>query len=141
MLSSRSKVFQEILSLLDSSHGILPIDESDSDIIEILLDYIYTDNLVEDSEINLIIQLCKIGDKYDVNGLVDLCESKLCKIVDQSNIVILAEMTETLGLENLNNSIIKFLRLNMNSVATSNIWPTLRKRYCNLMLDAFCFKL
>ncbi|XP_074099182.1 speckle-type POZ protein-like [Cotesia typhae] len=93
ILIARSPVFASILiNGIDDKKNELTISDFSPEIIEKMLQFIYTDQIIDlDSDAKDLLQ---IADKYQLQALKELCEESLCKSITIDNavdIMVLAE--------------------------------------------------
>ena len=70
------------------------------------------------------VSLLGIGDKYNVKGLVDLCENELSKSLELNNVINILEAAVKVGAENLKNCSIAFIADNHKSLQNTVEWKT-----------------
>lgn len=89
MLMAKSPVFKKMLSskmLMDESiNNELTITDCDDVTIKHFLHYLYTDELITSSDMQLIITILKMAHMYEVKGLLRECEIKLGSVLLNSN--------------------------------------------------------
>ncbi|CAL4924972.1 unnamed protein product [Urochloa decumbens] len=123
VLAVRSPVFQAELfgamkeaSSSDSSQRV-EIRDMRADVFRNLLHFIYTDSLPEpesgrdDDEAALMAQhLLVAADRYGMERLKLICEDKLCRHIDASNVATTLALTEQHRCQGLKEACFKFLR-------------------------------
>lgn len=96
VLSLRSPVFRAMLfnGLSESSSAEIVMKDFSGNVVKGLLQYIYTDTCPEDIDQSGE-QLLAISAKYQVTGLLSICESHLCSAITSlnvANLLFLADM-------------------------------------------------
>ncbi|XP_057318382.1 speckle-type POZ protein-like [Microplitis mediator] len=87
LLMNRNNVFRAMLSShkKNTRSNVVNIPDMDPDILEKLLEFIYTDNVTNLDEVAE--RLYEVADKYQIPALKKLCEESLCKNITVRNAV------------------------------------------------------
>eukprot|EP00092_Neocalanus_flemingeri_P086365 GFUD01108830.1.p1 GENE.GFUD01108830.1~~GFUD01108830.1.p1 ORF type:complete len:338 (+),score=77.87 GFUD01108830.1:110-1123(+) len=95
ILSARSPVFRAMLrnDMKEKKTGIIEIKDFEMDVIKAMVHYIYTARI--DENFDDLKTLAKIGEKYEIQSLVDICCKLLISSISSSNVVDLGVFAET----------------------------------------------
>ncbi|XP_008556028.1 speckle-type POZ protein [Microplitis demolitor] len=87
LLINRNNVFRRMLTFhqKNNRNNIVNVPDMDPDILEKLLEFIYTDNVTSLDEVAE--SLYEVADKYQIPALKKLCEESLCKNITVENAV------------------------------------------------------
>jgi hypothetical protein len=87
IMANKSLVFKAFFqrSSKGDSVNTYNIENFEPEIVKQMIHFIYTNKLAEDTQPSE--PLLRIGDKYDVNGLVALCTTELVKSIDVDNAI------------------------------------------------------
>ncbi|XP_057318764.1 speckle-type POZ protein-like isoform X1 [Microplitis mediator] len=87
LLMNRNTVFRSILThhSRNTRSSVVNIPDMDPDILEKLLEFIYTNNVTNLDEVAE--RLYEVADKYQIPALKKLCEESLCKTISVGNAV------------------------------------------------------
>ncbi|KAF8778344.1 Speckle-type POZ protein-like like protein [Argiope bruennichi] len=87
ILAARSPVMKSMLEndMIEKRTGSVKIEDINSEVISLLLYYIYSSELKKNIEYQLIASLYAAADKYDIPGLRNYCRQELMKKVSISN--------------------------------------------------------
>jgi hypothetical protein len=80
ILANKSTVFRSFFERHNKDNKSYEISDFEPEIVKQMIHFIYTNELPEDAKQTEA--LLHIGDKYDVEGLVTLCATKLAKVLD-----------------------------------------------------------
>ena len=126
-----------------SKSKILNIIDFEAFIVEIFLNYLYTDSLDipngSDSEyfIHLFIELFKISDKYCVHRLREICEIKLLKHVNVENTIELLILSYLHNSSRLKWQCFKCLTENVTCIISQPGWSHVERNYPGLLAESF----
>jgi len=115
ILSARSPVFAAMLSskMFECHSGIVQIDDVDPIIVKELLHYIYTNDL---SDITVLDNLCEhlfcAASKYQVLGLVALCEDHICSKISLENVIHTISLGDSYGSTRIKERAFQFIAQN-----------------------------
>eukprot|EP00092_Neocalanus_flemingeri_P021621 GFUD01023451.1.p1 GENE.GFUD01023451.1~~GFUD01023451.1.p1 ORF type:complete len:332 (+),score=71.59 GFUD01023451.1:100-1095(+) len=95
ILSARSPVFRAMLGndMKEKKTGIIEIKDFEMDVIKAMVHYIYTARI--DENFDDLKTLAKIGEKYEIQSLVDICCKLLISTISSSTVVDLGVFAET----------------------------------------------
>merc|ERR1712187_60170 len=99
---------------LQEGLGLLTVDECEQH-ISLLLEYIYIGHLPRDVDCLTLAQLLRLGDYYQLQGLVDESASRMIPLVSESNILSVLSSLNVLSqaspqLEDILHSVIEEVR-------------------------------
>eukprot|EP00092_Neocalanus_flemingeri_P017600 GFUD01019042.1.p1 GENE.GFUD01019042.1~~GFUD01019042.1.p1 ORF type:complete len:332 (+),score=70.04 GFUD01019042.1:66-1061(+) len=95
ILSARSPVFRAMLrsDMEEKKTGIIKIEDFEINVVKAMVNYIYTAKI--DEKFEDMRALVRIGDKYQIQSLVDKCCKLLISSISSSNVVDLGVFAET----------------------------------------------
>eukprot|EP00092_Neocalanus_flemingeri_P015530 GFUD01016811.1.p1 GENE.GFUD01016811.1~~GFUD01016811.1.p1 ORF type:complete len:340 (+),score=91.60 GFUD01016811.1:120-1139(+) len=100
ILSARSPVFRNMLRKRkrkekkeEKETDIITIKDFEVNVIKAMVRYIYTDKI--DEKFDDMRDLARIGNKYEIQSLVDICCKSLISTISSSNVVELGVFAET----------------------------------------------
>jgi hypothetical protein len=85
ILANKSAIFRSFFERHCQDNKAYKIDDFDPEIVKQMIHFIYTNEFPEDAKATEA--LLRIGDKYNVEGLVTLCTTELAKVLDAENAV------------------------------------------------------
>jgi len=125
ILASRSPVFQAMFKsdMKEKKTGSVAIKNMTPKVLESFLRYIYTghDSCIE----TLAKELLAAADQYQIGGLKEICELKLCSSIEVGNcmdLLVLGDMYQALTLKT---RVLDFIRKNMDKIDISECKKTL----------------
>jgi len=88
ILGARSAVFSRMFDadMKEATSGLVEIDDVEPDIIEAMVEYIYTGEATK--QVEDLPQLVYVGDKYELKGLVEFCFQKFNLHQDDDKLVM-----------------------------------------------------
>jgi hypothetical protein len=166
VLSMRSEVFETMFknnnfdshsSQSSSSVTLFNINDFDANVVEMFLNYLYTDSLQinyknlkilkgNDESVNncenrfvdfFLIELFRIADKYCVYHLKEVCESELVKSIELETVVELLILSHLHDAFKLKRKCFQFLIQKMSKVVQHSSWIQLENNYPNLIAETF----
>ena len=95
ILSARSLVFSTMLNndMVENTTGVIKIMDFEHNVVEAMVRYIYSGKI--DDRFSDWRALLLIGDKYEIQSLVEFCRHKLVKAISCENVLELAVFAET----------------------------------------------
>jgi speckle-type POZ protein len=147
ILAARSPVFHAQLCgpMMESKENIIQIDGMSAKVFEILLYYIYNDCLpkfMDDATkdaTNMAQHLLVAADRYAIERLKLICESKLCKTLAISSVGYTLNLAEQYSCHDLKARCLKFIGKNrekLRSVENAGGFVQLKHNYPLLAQDA-----
>ncbi|XP_047078760.1 BTB/POZ and MATH domain-containing protein 2-like [Lolium rigidum] len=129
MLAARSPVFRALLcgSMMESKQSRLSIDDTDADVFELLLYYIYHDCLPESMDeateeaTNMAQHLFVAADRYGVERLKLMCQSKLSQSLDVDTVGFVLDLAERCNCCKLKAHCLSYIERNCNR------WPAIEE--------------
>ncbi len=134
VLASRSDVFSAMFSHKDtteSQRNEVTISDTDPDVLEQLLQFIYTDRC--DELPAMAGSLLTEADKYNLPRLKATCEEAMCENIDVTNaasVLVLAYLHEA---KNLQTVAVEFVTQNMVKVSETSGWKTITESHPRIM--------
>lgn len=149
--------FTECSSPIESSESkIISIIDFEAFIVEIFLNYLYTDTLditqatsndsnsfseskqlQSDWYTHVFIELFKISDKYNVHRLKKLCETKLLKHVTVETTIELLILSYLHSSSRLKLQCFQCLTENVTCIISQSSWSHVERNYPGLLAEAF----
>eukprot|EP00092_Neocalanus_flemingeri_P022474 GFUD01024374.1.p1 GENE.GFUD01024374.1~~GFUD01024374.1.p1 ORF type:complete len:354 (+),score=91.08 GFUD01024374.1:57-1118(+) len=116
IMAARSPVFSTMLqnNMVEKTTGVMKIEDFDVDVVKAMVKYVYTARI--DDEFEDIKDLLRIGNKYLIRSLVDICSQRLINSITFSNVVDLGVFAETYSVQNLVDKCSEFIASDMNSL-------------------------
>ncbi|XP_057318321.1 uncharacterized protein LOC130663218 [Microplitis mediator] len=127
LLMNQSNVFREMLTChqTNNRNNEVNITDMDPDILEKLLEFIYTDNVTNLDEVDG--RLYEVADKYQLPALKEFCEESFCKNVNVENAI------KCLVLLDLHNADQQFLNYLVDFIAINSKIITETEEYKKLL--------
>ncbi|XP_065226732.1 speckle-type POZ protein-like [Planococcus citri] len=131
ILAARSPVFERMFRedngmLLENTTNIVEISDFSPEVIEEMLRFIYTGK-VEKLE-KLVNQLLHATDKYQLEGLMEICEDMLSKQLSKDNVINTLILAYNHNADWLKMEALQFIKLNLHPAdlnRDSEIWEVL----------------
>merc|ERR1719348_643367 len=119
ILTSRSPVFKIMLEveMKEKMTGEIEIKNMDPEVLEDLLKYIYSGvapNIDAHAQ-----ELFAAADQYQLYRLKELCEVKLCAVLDDTNCIDILFLSDLHRAQTLKAAALKFVSKNMHKIDTS----------------------
>eukprot|EP00092_Neocalanus_flemingeri_P106839 GFUD01137093.1.p1 GENE.GFUD01137093.1~~GFUD01137093.1.p1 ORF type:complete len:344 (-),score=64.72 GFUD01137093.1:17-1048(-) len=116
IIAARSPIFSSMLQndMLEKNTGVIKIDDFGINVVKAMVKYVYTARI--DDEFEDIKALLRIGDKYLIRSLVDICSKKLIDSISFSNVVDLGIFAETYSVQNVVDKCSEFIANDLNSL-------------------------
>uniref|UniRef100_A0A0A9FTS0 BTB domain-containing protein n=1 Tax=Arundo donax TaxID=35708 RepID=A0A0A9FTS0_ARUDO len=148
VLGARSPVFSaELFGPMKEScsTGAIRIDDMEAHVFRALLCFMYTDSLPEmdkDEENAMSQHLLVAADRYNLERLKLICEHKLCKLIEDSNLATILALAEQHHCHGLKKACFNFLSspVNLKAVLASNGFEHLN-RSCPSVIKELIAKL
>lgn len=136
ILASNCEYFQAMFKdgFKESTEKEIEIPDVDPKIFEIILKFIYNDQLPEDLE-PIAKELLPAADRFLVPPVVKKCKDKLCEMISLENCVELLILADTFNQAELKLKVFSFIGCNMNDVIKSEAWKMLKKNYSTLAFE------
>ena len=109
ILMAGSKVFRSMLEhdTEEKKNSIIRIKDFDNDIITAMVDYLYSKKVVDFHSLSLI--LLTIADKYEIEGLIEMCERHLIQTISLDTVSSILKTADAIGNKNLKERCFDFL--------------------------------
>eukprot|EP00092_Neocalanus_flemingeri_P015705 GFUD01016999.1.p1 GENE.GFUD01016999.1~~GFUD01016999.1.p1 ORF type:complete len:351 (-),score=77.26 GFUD01016999.1:19-1071(-) len=116
IMAARSQVFNTMLqnNMVEKTTGVMKIEDFDVDVVKAMVKYVYTARI--DDEFEDIKALIRIGHKYMIRSLVDICSKRLINSITFSSVVDLGVFGETYSVENVVDKCSEFIASDLNSL-------------------------
>ena len=113
IMAARSPAFEAMLEseMKEKRSGRVKVNDFGINIVKAMVQFIYTAKI--DEEIEDIVELMKIGDKYLIKSLVDDCGRKLAKAISKENVLDLGAVADSFSAEDLLKSCANFVLKNL----------------------------
>lgn len=118
-------------SFKESTDEEVEITDIEPDVFEVILQYIYTNQLSNDLG-PITRDVLASAHKYGLQAVVDNCEEQLCADVNLTNCVDLLIFADLFNQERLIEKLVSFLKANLVEVCESESWKELERNYINL---------
>jgi len=119
MLRARSPVFRAMLNspMSETSTGIVHLTDVDFHVMQELLTFLYTDSLSDVSMLDVIAEplLCA-SSKYQIMGLVSICENFLIQQFSVDSVVSLLRLADTFNAQKLKDSALQYIAQHASTV-------------------------
>ena len=137
VLSARSPVFRAMFhhDMTESKTKNIIISDFSPDVIVKMLQFIYSGRVVLDEQSELIGELLKAADKYELGMLKKVCEDKLCDAMDLKDSVRNLILGDMVGAQKLMKSALQHLASNMSSVIDTEEWKSCAKHHPALVTE------
>ncbi|KAM1738003.1 hypothetical protein ACFX11_013871 [Malus domestica] len=146
VLAARSPLFEkEFFDGMEEENHDVVVTDTDPNVFKALLHFIYTDNLIEDEELQDASSLCMsslsdrlaakllaASDKYGLPRLRLMCESVLCKIMSVNSVAIILALADRYRAMDLKSVCLKFAAENLVAVMESDGFEYLKEN-CPLL--------
>eukprot|EP00092_Neocalanus_flemingeri_P017599 GFUD01019041.1.p1 GENE.GFUD01019041.1~~GFUD01019041.1.p1 ORF type:complete len:328 (+),score=85.76 GFUD01019041.1:66-1049(+) len=139
ILSARSPVFRAMLrsDMEEKKTGIIKIEDFEIDVVKAMVNYIYTAKI--DEKFEDMRALLRIGDKYQIQSLVDKCCKLLISSISSSNVVDLGVLAETYSFQAMLKKCSEFIANDLDSLGED--WEEKVKKSPVLLLQILkCLK-
>lgn len=118
ILASRSTVFR---SNFENVHAkIIHHDDIDPATLDVFLKFLYTGDL--QFQDHMIDDILNLSQKYNVQELIQLCESKMIQTISVSTAVEFLMTADKLGMSVMMSSARKFIKENLRDVSETKAW-------------------
>ncbi len=104
----------------ESEEKSLKIEDFEPETVQMMIHFIYTQQLPEGSRCDLSLLL--IADKYDLKDLVKFCEDELSKNLDVGNAVETLKVSSQVNSEYLKDFVIGFISKNLGTFLDTPTW-------------------
>ena len=119
ILKARSPVFRAMLNspMSENSTGLIVVPDVDHHVMEELLNFVYTDSCSDKAVFEAVSQplLCAAS-KYEVSGLVAICEQYLVQQLSVDTAVSLLRLADSYNAQKLKESALQYIAVNSSSV-------------------------
>ncbi|RXH76159.1 hypothetical protein DVH24_019047 [Malus domestica] len=146
VLAARSPLFEkEFFDGMEEENHDVVVTDTDPKVFKALLHFIYTDNLIEDEELQDASSLCMsslsdrlaakllaASDKYGLPRLRLMCESVLCQIMSVNSVAIILALADRYRAMDLKSVCLKFAAENLVAVMESDGFEYLKEN-CPLL--------
>jgi len=125
ILASRSPVFAAMFKsdMKESNAGSIEIKNMNPEVLESLLEYIYTGSA---SSVEMLAkELLAAADQYQIGKLKELCELKLCSVIDAGNCIELLVIGDLHQASILKTQALGFISQNLDKINISDCKKTL----------------
>jgi len=124
-MSARSPAFKAMLEseMKEKRSGRVEVKDFRKNIVKAMVQFIYTAEI--DEEIEDLVELMKIGNKYLIKSLVDECGVELAKDISKDNVMDLWKVADSFSAEDLLKSCAKFAINNLEVLGDG--WEKLLK--------------
>jgi len=135
VLTTRSSVFDHMLSsgMLESQNSEVYLTDISPNTVSDLLSYLYTDNV--DDLPTKAQSLLPVAEKYDLDGLKDLCGEALTQQIDLQTVVDLALLSDMYNVQNLRTSTVRYIVKNKDTLLNNPTWRESFKNSPSILLD------
>lgn len=110
------------------------IEDIELEILEVILNFIYTNKLPTDLK-PIAKKLLIAADKFDMLPLVSICQHQLCQDINLSNCIEMLIFADTYVQPFLKDSAILFIRKNLRQVVSIDAWKELERQKFQLLID------
>lgn len=133
ILAIRSSVFKSDFEKEgeDKFSEIILLNEVHPDALEAFLKFMYTAAIK--IERHMIDDILRLGKKYHVEELIQLCELELVRDINVSTVVGVFESADKYGMTGVKENAMKFLKENLRDVSKSEEWTTVFMQRADLM--------
>ena len=137
ILAAASPVFEAMFKKDTKEHldSCVNIEDMDSDVFEVFLHFIYTNQVDELDEMYL--DLLAVADKYDVQPLREICIQHMAKNISLDNAVEVLALAERHSIESIKSKTLQFINKNVVKVLMTDDWTYLIKFYPYLVRELF----
>ena len=137
VLSVRSPVFERMFSenFREHEENIVRITDIDADIMEALLDFIYTAEVANLKE--LAPDLLLAADKYGMSSLYTVCVNNIIENLSLDNVVQMFILADTYKIDRLKEKTMTFINSNGQKVFATEDWKKLVKPNQALMIELY----
>ncbi|XP_073841521.1 speckle-type POZ protein-like [Musca autumnalis] len=118
--------------LLENKTNRITIDDTDAEVVEEMLEYIYTDTKVSQ---HLAADLFIVSNKYALLGLQEMCESILIENMEIATVADILFLAESHTSERLKKATVQFIIENIKAVTQTASWKRLRETDRDLCID------
>ena len=131
VLSARSPVFRAMFqsNMTEKRTKTITIADHSPDVIQKMLQFIYSGKAVLDDQQELTRELLKAAEKYGLEILKKMCEDKLCESLVLENSVKNIILGEMYGAKKLMKNAMQLLASNMSSVIDTEEWESCAKHH------------
>merc|ERR1719508_584077 len=138
LLASRSTVFKAMIlndNFVETRQNSITIGEASPDMVEAMLDFIYTGRVPDDIQ-EKAIDLINLADSYDLQDLMEICESSLINNLTVEG-VIETLIAIDLHCPNSQNrqKIVDFIKEEATQVVKSSHWKEFVVKYPDLVTE------
>ena len=137
VLSARSPVFRAMFqtNMTEKRTKTITITDHSPDVIQKMLQYIYSGKVDLDEQQELTRELLKAAEKYGLEMLKKLCEEKLCDSLVLKNSVKNLILGEMFGATKLMKNAMHLLASNMSSVLDTEEWEAFTEHHPALVTE------
>jgi hypothetical protein len=136
VLAARSDVFAAMFShkaTTESKTNEVIIKDTDPDILEQLLHFVYTDKVSRDDILQSASGLLTAADKYNIPRLKTICEEAMCENIEVSNaaeVLMLGYLHEAKSLQSV---AVDFVTNNLSRVSETPGWKVIAESHPRIM--------
>ena len=137
VLTTRSSVFDHMLSsgMLESQNSEVFLTDISPNTVSDLLSYLYTDNVDNLPSGSKARDLLPVAEKYDLDGLKNLCGEALTQQIDLHTVVDLALLSDMYNVENLRTSTVRYIVENKGTLLNNPTWKASFKDSPSILID------
>ncbi|CAG2103747.1 unnamed protein product [Medioppia subpectinata] len=124
VLGLKSEVFRAMFSgkYKESEEKEIPIEDMNAEAFKVMILYLYTDQLVlsDGTDVELVGDVVKIADKYQLYRLMETIEKHMISIVNVDNLEIISKMAFTYPMKKLRTCVETFIAKNLDQLLAKN---------------------
>lgn len=142
MLAARSSVFRAMFdhNLSESRKNMVDIQDANPQSLSQFLQFLYTDTFDADS-VTSVLEVLSMAEKYDVQGLKDLCTQLLIQNMSVDHLSDIARTSHIYNNTLLKNEVIAHISLAAPEVVKTDGWKQLLLEEPDVCADIICCSL
>ena len=131
----------ENMNFKEESSGILEINDFDFSTVRNMIGFIYKDQFTDFLFYHELIELYKIGDKYDLKILAGKCIEELILQIETASLLEICQFYKVYdGETELREEIVKFISKNLDSIVKKDYWNEIKISFGNIVIDSLALK-
>eukprot|EP00092_Neocalanus_flemingeri_P028708 GFUD01031169.1.p1 GENE.GFUD01031169.1~~GFUD01031169.1.p1 ORF type:complete len:369 (+),score=110.59 GFUD01031169.1:135-1241(+) len=137
ILGARSPVFSRMFDtdMKETRSGVITVDDIDVDILEAVIEYIYTDDITKDVEDTAMIVYA--ADKYELRGLLEICFRKFKDEMEDHQLVDILILSERHNLRDFKDLAMKKIMADKTKFLNEIDFQTKMENHPQLLFELF----
>jgi len=137
ILVTRSNVLRNMMAndMRESQENCMKITDLDLNIVQIFVKFIYTGEVASDDLQMYTEELFEVANRYELNGLIKLCEHELILRINNSNVLAIVTKAHMYHADKLREACMKWIVNHRKNIVKPEGWRENLKRFPELLMD------